>query len=196
MNTFELYQTAYGNDPYWREGWVNKVTNEYITLDEYKERILEEDMSQFQLVYPIEEIQQNREDRSTLPWFQQILIWSAKDAQAVLRWRSCNYLDFTKKLSVSDKLFTDLYNSCNLSNSAYLAELFVRPDQQGKWLWTQLLRDYIDKCSTEWAQWILTRTTALKKNPKDMFLKEWFEEVYSYGDDDPRKRRLFYCLLK
>jgi GNAT superfamily N-acetyltransferase len=152
-------------------------------------------MTSFMLVYPLQEIQQNRQERSMLPWFQEILLWSAQDAQAILWWWSCDYLKFKQKLAVSDTIFSDLYTNCNLQESNYLAELFVRPDQQGKWLWTEVLDRYIALSFDQGKKWILTRTTSLKRNPQKMFLEKWFQEIFDYWPTDKRKRKLFYLLL-
>jgi hypothetical protein len=67
MNRCELYQQAYGNDDYWREGYVDVSSDVYITLREYESRKNTEDMTSFMLVYPLQEIQQNRQERSMLP---------------------------------------------------------------------------------------------------------------------------------
>ena len=196
MNKFKLYQTAYGNDPYWREWYTNKKTGEYISLDTYDERMKKwENMSLFSLVYPESEVEKMRDSRSFLPWFQQIIIWSSEDAQAALLWWSCNYDNFREKLIVWDNVFRDLWNDCKLADSMYLAELFVRPDQQNQWLWSKLVHAYIESCREQWSRWILTRTTSLKQNPQQMFLNTWFQEVFDYWKTDPWRRKLFYLLL-
>lgn len=196
MNKYKLYQTAYGDDLFWREWWYNPWTGEYLTLSEYEIRKEQEDMNWFQLVYPEHEVQKKRKQRSHLPGFQEIVRWSARDTQAALLWWECGYDGFQEKLAIETWFFDELDARYNFPNSRYLAELFVRPDQQGRWLWHGLLEEYIGLWKQEGKTWILTRTTSLKPNPQQMFLKAWFEKVWEYGPNDPRKRQLFYLLLQ
>lgn len=72
MDKFTLYKESYGNDLFRREGWVNNLTKEYITLGEYKARQVHENMNDFQPVYPKEVLEKNRQAWEQLPGYLQL----------------------------------------------------------------------------------------------------------------------------
>lgn len=195
MNKYVLYQQSYGNDPFWREGYIDPVTNTYITLEEYAQRTQYEDMTGFKLVYPEQNIKSSWKEREQLTGYQEVVRGAQENVEGVLLGRACNYIGFQSKLAVEEHIFEELSTTYLGPKTHYLAELFVHPALQGQGIGTQLLKSYITQCRIQGMQWILTKTTTLKPNPQQMFLKEWFQQIYSYGEQDTRKRALFYLLL-
>lgn len=194
IETFiKLYRDAYGNDPIWREGMKDPKTGKNYSFQEYEQLKTSQNVSDFLLYYPDEEVcamftafaqKQNRLD---------IAIQNARKSDELYAIIS-GYDDTleqlnTEKLNLDTRWLWSVAEKLKRETSArvnYLAELFVQTEQQGYGYGKALLDKYIERQTGP----IITRTTQLKTNPSQMFEKRGFKKIYDYPESDQRKRGL------
>jgi ribosomal protein S18 acetylase RimI-like enzyme len=79
-----------------------------------------------------------------------------------------------------------LYSDFNFENFYYFAEIWVKNSYRWQNIAWQLYRQSLEQIKNNWVKYILVRTTKKTDVPYKWFLKELYQDVFSYNDEQDR----------
>lgn len=90
--------------------------------------------------------------------------------------------DFKRFSQVINQIFPDF----DFESVYYLAEIWVKNTFRWKSIAWELYRENIRSIEASWVTYIVVRTTKKSNIPYKWFLREWYQEVFLYNDEQER----------
>ena len=127
-------------------------------------------------------------------WYKELIakilnneVWFIWWWQTSLEQLNLDKLWLTKEqMSILVEQISDLYLNFNFENFYYFAEIWVKNNYRWQDIAWELYRQNLEQIKASWVNYIVVRTTKKSDVPYKWFLKEWYQEIFSYNDEQDR----------
>lgn len=150
--------------------------------------------SQLEPFYRNSEVKETFSQLSEKLWYKELIAKLLNNEVWFIWWwqTSLEQLNLDKLWLIKEQLkelyqkINNLFPDFNFENFYYFAEIWVKNNYRWQDIAWQLYRQNLEQIKNNWVNYILVRTTKKTDVPYKWFLKEWYQDIFSYNDEQDR----------
>lgn len=148
----------------------------------------------FEPFYKNSEVKETFAQLSKKLWYKELIAKTLNNEVWFIWWwqTSLGQLNLDKlwlteeQMGILIEQINNLFPDFNFQNFYYFAEIWVKNNYRWQDIAWELYKQNLEQIKTTWINYIVVRTTRKSDVPYKWFLREWYQDVFSYNDEQDR----------